>query len=93
MHYIVGTSFTVAPQTNSRQLPSRYDRLFKQGVSYQLLTIKKESDVVNYHFIDSTGTHSTVPFPSCREADTLIAKYRTETIPDYVSKMDQERPD
>ena len=93
MHYIVGSSFTVTPQVPGRQQPSRYDRLFKQGVSYSLLTITKEKDVVNYLFIDSTGARSAVSFPSCREADLVIAKYRNETIPDYESRLSQERSD
>lgn len=93
MHYIVGTSFTVVQQPVGRSQPSRYDRLFKPGLSYKIVSISKEQDSVNYHFVDATGTHTNVQFATCRDADAVIAKYRNEVIPDYESRMRQDRGD
>jgi len=95
MHYIIGTSFTVERKSTSAgvhgkissttpvQSRSQYELLFEPGFIYQLYRIAKDGDMFVYYFNRSDGTKHEIKFPSCREADTVIAKFRKEQLPDY----------
>jgi len=97
MHYIIGTSFTVdhrgiqpgqqrvISSSTPRQSRSPYELLFEAGHIYQLQRITKEDDVFVYHFNRSDMTQHQIKFPSTRDADAVIAKFRKEQLPDYES--------
>ena len=97
MHYIIGTSFTVERVriptgtqqkiTSATPVQSRspYELEFEPGYIYQLYRISKDGDIFVYHFNRSDSTKHEIKFPSCRDADTVIAKFRKEQLPDYES--------
>jgi hypothetical protein len=97
MHYIIGTSFTVDHRTvvpgqqkitsasiKNLQPRSKYELLFDPGHIYQLQRITKDDDdMFAYHFNRSDMTQHVIKFPSTRDADAVIAKFRKEQLPDY----------
>lgn len=88
MHYITGTSFTIAP--NSKILP---DRRFKSGNSYTLLHIFKKEEKFKYVFVClNDRSKLEIEFNSCIEGDRLISKLRREELPNYY-KEEESYPD
>jgi len=84
MHYIVGTSFRVAPNSkvNIR------DKRFVPNQSYVLTYISRKQDKVIY-FFSGGGQKFQIEFNSCREGDALISKFRNENIPNYEERVEE----
>ena len=81
MHYITGTSFTVAPNSKSNLSP---DRRFKVGHTYSLSRIFKKENKFIYTFICSYDKSKVeIEFNSCGDADLVISKLRKEQLPNY----------
>jgi hypothetical protein len=81
MHYIVGTSFSVAPNNKSTLSP---DRRFKVGHTYTLSRILKNEDSFIYTFVCANDRSKLeIIFKTCNEADQVISKIKKEQLPVY----------
>lgn len=81
MHYIVGTSFNVAPNNKSTLSP---DRRFKVGCTYTLSRIFKKDNSFVYTFVCTNDRSKLeIEFKTCNEADQIISKIRREQLPVY----------
>jgi hypothetical protein len=77
MHYIAGTSFTVAQKILTG------DKRFRPGLTFSLISISKKDNKVLYTFLNSLKEKIQVEFKSCREADLFISKFKNEKLPNY----------
>jgi hypothetical protein len=81
MHYITGTSFTVAPNSKSNLSP---DRRFKVRHTYSLSRIFKKENKFIYTFTCLNDRSKVeIEFNSCSEADLVISKLKKEQLPNY----------
>lgn len=84
MHYIVGTSFSVAPNSKSNLSP---DRRFKIGYTYSLIRIFKKEDKIVYTFVCANDRSKLeLEFNTCNDADLVISKLKREQLPMYNSQ-------
>ena len=86
MHYITGTSFSVRPDP-TRGFRSK-ENSFTANVLYTLSSIRKQDNNLAYTFSGTDHTHVILFFESARIADSFIAKQRSESVPDYANKVD-----
>jgi len=77
MHYITGTSFTVAHKVLTG------DKRFRPGLSFSLISICKKDNKVFYTFLSSVKEKIVLEFNNCREGDLFISKFKNEKLPDY----------
>lgn len=81
MHYIIGTFFKI--DSSNFKIAKRYS-LVKEGI-YKLINIRKNEDKFEYSFVFQNNEKLVLKFSSCKEADTLLASLRNETLPTYVA--------